>query len=48
MDRAKNITDTSEALVFERSGRQAWFLRRSTHESEDGARTSENLGISKI
>ena len=48
MDRAKNTTDTPEAFVFERSGRQVCFLRRSFSERNDGARSSKNLGISKI
>ena len=48
MDGAKYITDTSEALVFERSGRQAYFLRRSSFVRKDGAGSKENLGISKI
>jgi len=48
MDRAKNITDTPEALALERSGRQAYFLRRSPFVRKDGAGSRENLGISKI
>ncbi len=48
MDGAKHITDTSEALLSERSGRQACLLRRSPSERIDGAESNENPDGSKI
>ena len=48
MDGAKHNTDTLEALKIERSGKQAYFLRRRLFERKAGAGSNENPGNSKM
>ena len=48
MDGAKQITDTLEVLCKENSDKQAYYLLRSFHVSEDGASSNENPGGSRI
>jgi hypothetical protein len=48
MDGAKHNTDTLEALIYERSGKQACFLRRSIFERKCGAESNEDPGNSRM
>jgi hypothetical protein len=48
MDGAKCITDTPETLCKECSGKQAYYMRRSFHVSDDGACISDHPGDSRI
>ena len=48
MDRAKHNADTLEALIYECSGKQAWFLYRRFFERKAGTKTNENPGNSRM